>query len=310
MEKINYTQPEIPCYTLPVLTALSNGQGQSLSGPLFRDLLIAKTDSVLGPFRQPCRIGGIVVGICTAGTCRVTANLNEYALETGAMLISSPKSVLQIDPGSDFRADVLAIAPEFMQQIHINTQLLMPLMLTAGTSPYFTLTENDRAALHHLIHQIEREIQVATETHFTTEIICGLISATIYKIGDILTRHATPQLSATAGRTARKNRAEAYFQQFIRLLGMHYKTERSVGFYAHKMYITPKYLTTLIKRISNRSVSEWIDDYVIMEAKALLRYSSMSVQEVAYQLNFPNQSFFGSYFKRLTGMSPSQYKAQ
>ncbi|MFQ6940936.1 MAG: helix-turn-helix domain-containing protein [Alistipes finegoldii] len=77
-----------------------------------------------------------------------------------------------------------------------------------------------------------------------------------------------------------------------------------------RLCITPKYLTTLIKRISGQSVSEWIDNYVILEAKTLLKYSTMSIQEIAYYLNFPNQSFFGSYFKRNTGMSPSQYKAQ
>ena len=83
-----------------------------------------------------------------------------------------------------------------------------------------------------------------------------------------------------------------------------------MGYYARQLCITPKYLTTLIKRISGKSVSEWIDSYVILEARTLLKYSNMSVQEIAYYLNFPNQSFFGSYFKRNTGMSPSQYKAK
>ena len=77
-------------------------------------------------------------------------------------------------------------------------------------------------------------------------------------------------------------------------------------FKAHLIVIAPDFL----KRISGKSVSEWIDNYVILEAKTLLKYSNMSVQEIAYYLNFPNQSFFGSYFKRNAGMSPSQYKAK
>ena len=135
----------------------------------------------------------------------------------------------------------------------------------------------------------------------------GLIAATIYKVGDILTHYLTehPEVDSPI-----HNRAEEYFRQFTELLGEHYKHERSVGFYARQLCITPKYLTTLIKRISGKSVSEWIDNYVILEAKTLLKYSNMSVQEIAYYLNFPNQSFFGSYFKRNTGMSPSQYKAK
>lgn len=82
------------------------------------------------------------------------------------------------------------------------------------------------------------------------------------------------------------SRAEEYFRQFMQLLGEHYKEERSVGFYARKLCITPKYLTTLIKQISGKSVSEWIDSYVILEAKTLLKYSNMSVQEISYYLNF------------------------
>jgi AraC-like DNA-binding protein len=74
--------------------------------------------------------------------------------------------------------------------------------------------------------------------------------------------------------------------------------------------LLPKRIIRNQRRISGKSVSEWIDNYVILEAKTLLKYSNMSVQEIAYYLNFPNQSFFGSYFKRNAGMSPSQYKAK
>ena len=80
------------------------------------------------------------------------------------------------------------------------------------------------------------------------------------------------------------------------------------SFYASLLHITPKYLTTIIKQVSGRSAAEWIDECVILEAKNLLKYSSMSIQQIAYYLNFPNQSFFGTYFKRRTGMSPTEYK--
>ncbi len=81
-----------------------------------------------------------------------------------------------------------------------------------------------------------------------------------------------------------------------------------MGFYAAQLNLTPKYLSTLIRQTSGRTASEWIDDYVILEAKNLLKYSTMSVQEIAYSLNFPNQSFFGKYFKNHTGQTPSGYR--
>lgn len=53
---------------------------------------------------------------------------------------------------------------------------------------------------------------------------------------------------------------------------------------------------------------EWIEDSVILEAKTMLKHTDLSIQEITYKLNFPTQTFFGKYFKRITGMSPKQYK--
>ena len=156
------------------------------------------------------------------------------------------------------------------------------------------------------IRLIDTELQ-EPELQFSRDIVSELIAATIHKVGNLfqtyLAEHPDPEARM-------QNRNEAYFRQFLELLSDHYKKERSVNFYAHSLCITPKYLTTLIKRNRGQSGSEGIDNYVILEAKTLLKYSTMSIQEIAYYLNFPNQSFFGSYFKRNTGMSPSQYKAQ
>ena len=71
--------------------------------------------------------------------------------------------------------------------------------------------------------------------------------------------------------------------------------------------ISPKYLSQVIKNVTGRLAGEWISDYVILEAKALLKSNKYTVQQVCDMLNFANQSFFGKYFKRKTGMSPKNY---
>lgn len=91
------------------------------------------------------------------------------------------------------------------------------------------------------------------------------------------------------------------------LVQQHHRRERSVTFYADRLYISPKYLSLVIKEATGRSAGQWIDDMVVLEAKNLLRFSGKNVQQVAYELNFPNQSAFGKYFKHLTGSSPTQY---
>jgi AraC-like DNA-binding protein len=94
------------------------------------------------------------------------------------------------------------------------------------------------------------------------------------------------------------------------LLNQHFKYERSIEFYASKLCVTPKYMTTLIKKTSGKSAMEWINEYVVMEAKHLLKYSDMSIQEISDYLNFSNQSFFAQYFKRFSDYSPSNYRTR
>ncbi|WP_337657363.1 AraC family transcriptional regulator [Alistipes sp.] len=257
-------------------------------------------------FRFPSRLNALIIGVGTEGETSLTSNLQEFRLKKDSLFIFSPKHILQVQSNNRFKAHLIVIAPDFLKRINIDTKRMMPLFLQFGSLPCMELTHAESQSLRSFISMVEQELK-GSETDFSSEIIGGLIAATIYKVGDILTHYLTehPEVDSPM-----HNRAEEYFKQFTELLGEHYKHERSVGFYARQLCITPKYLTTLIKRISGKSVSEWIDSYVILEAKTLLKYSNMSVQEIAYYLNFPNQSFFGSYFKRNAGMSPSQYKAK
>ena len=98
------------------------------------------------------------------------------------------------------------------------------------------------------------------------------------------------------------------FNRFLQLLALQEQKRQQVSFYADKLNLTPKYLSKIIKEASGRSGPEWIDDFVILEAKNLLRYSNMSIKEVVFALNFPNPSVFHKYFKAHTGQTPTEYR--
>lgn len=301
---MNNTESQTPInsFTLAELIDLAGEQRQGL----MRECITASSDSQMQVFRFPCRIDAFIIGVGTEGETSVSFNLHEFRLKKDSMFIFTPKNILQVNSQQYFKADVIAISPDFMRRINIDIKNMMPLFLKFVENPTLALTPEESRSMRGMIAQIERETR-GPETHFLFDIVSGLIAATIYKVGDIMYHYLAEH---PEGQNNSHNRAEEYFKQFTHLLGEHFREERSVGFYARQLCITPKYLTTLIKRISGQSVSEWIDNYVILEAKTLLKYSTMSIQEIAYYLNFPNQSFFGSYFKRNTGMSPSQYKAQ
>lgn len=296
------TETPINSFTLAELLDMAGDKRQGL----MRECITASSESQMEIFRFPCRINAFIIGVGIEGETSVSLNLHEHRLKKDSMFIFTPKNILQVNSDEYFKADVIAVSTDFMRRINIDTKNMIPLFLQFAAKPSLTISSEESRSLRGFISQVERETR-GPETHFSFDIISGLIAATVYKIGDIMYKYLSehPEM-----RNPSHNRAEEYFKQFTQLLGDHYRNERSVGFYARQLCITPKYLTTLIKRISGQSVSEWIDNYVILEAKTLLKFSDMSIQEIAYYLNFPNQSFFGSYFKRNTGMSPSQYKAQ
>uniref|UniRef100_UPI003FEEB45D helix-turn-helix domain-containing protein n=1 Tax=Alistipes shahii TaxID=328814 RepID=UPI003FEEB45D len=302
---MNQTNSEMPISSFTLNELITMAGGEKRPG-IMGECIAANSASEMEIFRFPSRLNALIIGVGTEGETSLTSNLQEFRLKKDSLFIFSPKHILQVQSNNRFKAHLIVIAPDFLKRINIDTKRMMPLFLQFGSLPCMELTHAESQSLRSFISMVEQELK-GSETDFSSEIIGGLIAATIYKVGDILTHYLTehPEVDSPI-----HNRAEEYFRQFTELLGEHYKHERSVGFYARQLCITPKYLTTLIKRISGKSVSEWIDNYVILEAKTLLKYSNMSVQEIAYYLNFPNQSFFGSYFKRNVGMSPSQYKAK
>lgn len=290
-------------FTLHELIAMTGGTYRPGS---MSEYVAASSESHLEAFRFPYRIDAFVIGVCTEGEATGLLNLQEFRLCKDTMFLFGPKSILQTRSSGDFKAHAIAISSDFLRSICLDLKHILPLMLQFAAHPCLELPHEKCLSLRKFISLIEHELE-EPETDFTDEIIGGLITTTIYKVGDILAQYLVehPEVENPP-----HTRAEEYFRQFTDLLGKHYLRERSVGFYARQLCVTPKYLTTLIKRVSGKSVSEWIDHFVILEAKMLLKYSDKSIQEIAYCLNFPNQSFFGSYFKRNTGLSPSQYKTR
>jgi len=104
------------------------------------------------------------------------------------------------------------------------------------------------------------------------------------------------------------SRQEEIVNKFFKLLVKNYNTERSVAFYADKLCITPKYLSTTIKQATGRSVLSWIHEIFIINSKALLKSTNKTVSEISEELNMSNDSFFCRTFKKHTGMSPLEYR--
>lgn len=107
---------------------------------------------------------------------------------------------------------------------------------------------------------------------------------------------------------AKPSRQDEIVSRFLECVHENYREHRELGFYAEKLRLSLKYMSHVIHGQTGRHPSQWIKDYVILDAKTMLRSGRYSVQQVADELHFPNQSFFGKYFKEAVGVSPKKWK--
>lgn len=251
------------------------------------------------------RMKAFTLILCTDGMENGSVNLRDVSINKGSLLMSFPGNVLKIESGYPM-ATVrgIMLSQDFMRMMNVDVKNSMPLFMRLAYNPMIHLTQKQQEDIERYLDLLENISDNDNLAH-RDQIVSGLVSSMFFRISDMYEQSTQV---ANDKELSVRNRREEYFAKFITLLSNNFKRERTVGFYAEQMCVTPKYLSLLIKEFSGKSVAEWIDNYVITEAKTLLRYSTMSIQEVAYELSFSSQSFFGKYFKHLTGMSPSEYK--
>jgi len=104
------------------------------------------------------------------------------------------------------------------------------------------------------------------------------------------------------------SRSKMVCESFLQLVRDHHTSERNMSFYADKLCLSPKYLSKVVKDVSGQSGPQWIDSFVVLEAKNMLKHSNMPIKEIVYRLNFQNSSVFYKFFKAHTGMTPSEYR--
>lgn len=108
--------------------------------------------------------------------------------------------------------------------------------------------------------------------------------------------------------TAPLSHPEQLFQQFITLLIRHYKQEHYIEFYARSLSISPSYLSRIIRQTTHKTAAYFINGMLHAEACRLLRHTDRTIQAIADELYFSDQSAFGKFFKANTGLSPLQYR--
>ncbi len=267
-----------------------------------------KSVDQLRALEYPCRFEGLMVIYCSKGHLKLAVNLNEYELRDRHLVIVSPEKIVKVtmdheSGNGEIDLAVVAMSPKFASDIHIDFRRLMNEALALKRANRLLLSEEQKVLMEDYFRLMSRVVQ--SENAFMDNTLSSLVSSMISYVAGVWSEKLR---GLDRDEPQATSRGRMVFEQFIRLAGEYHTQYRNVGFYADKLCLTPKYLSKLIKTASGKSAPEWIDSFVIMEAMNLLKYSDISIKEIVYRLNFPNQSVFYKFFKSRTGMTPTEYR--
>lgn len=254
-------------------------------------------------FEEPCRLDAVTILVCLRGRLDFTVNLEEFEVHDACILVNMPENIIQFRGSENLEAYAVLVSTDLINSLPFDMLQMANSYLPIRNHFHAPVSEGRLAPLLPFYQLIKYAL--SGDSPETDEIVKSLLLAFLLSIIGFMREQNSLQPYASEHGPARSSRL--LYEHFMDYLKQYHQQERMVQFYAEKLCVTPKYLSTVIKQYSGKSPSDWICEYVIAEAKSLLHYSQMSVQEVAYHLNFPSQSSFGKFFKQKTGYSPMQY---
>ena len=251
----------------------------------------------------PIRLEPTVFAVTLSGEADFVLNSKNYHIGPKQLVVLMSEHIIGTASASpDFSALFLVITPQFAEECMMKQAHLTSTILYTIEHPSTPLSDEEFERLKES-HQMLWMRARLTQHPFREQMARSLLTSVFYDAMGLFDTHASAS-------NANFTRQEQIFASFLKLVSKSCMSERGVAYYAKQLCLTPKYLSTAIKEVSGRTALEWITEYTLLEAKSLLISTNMSIQEITYRLNFPNQSFFGKYFKHYTGMSPGQYRQQ
>lgn len=249
-----------------------------------------------------CRTEGGAVLFCRSGSADASVNQYQGVMRRNTMVLLLPGSILMLtNRTDDFRVTFCAFSrdlfseaayrlePSFFHALRERPISYPPARIVEGASIWFQMaayTYRDRGNV------------------FRNTIIKNRLQNVLLEIYDKMQRFASREHRVPETTT----RQTELFHRFVALVQEHSSQEREVSFYADKLCISTRYLSTIVRNVARSSAKEFIDRSVMLEIKMMLQSTDLSVQEIAYRLRFPDQSYLGRFFRKHAGESPTEYR--
>lgn len=284
-------------YRIDEITPADHRIGEDIL--LIKDANGLRADKFVG--KNPFKLDMSMAIIYDRGETVSKINMKEYHIKAPAvMVIMHGQTIEPISYSDDLQSRAIAMSESFTNRLFATTSEVEvhSLYTSIMNNPLinFEMNQNVFSQYYDLLLNVAKspkeEFKIQAAQHLTLAMFYGY-------------SHMLHNVSTNNSGTTRQ---EEIYNAFVDVLGENYKKARDIGYYADKLCITAKHLSQVVKEVSGKTALEIIEDYVLTECKALLLSTTMTIQEISDELNFPSQSVFGKYFKRLTGMSPKAYR--
>lgn len=254
-------------------------------------------------FSHPFRSDIFVILMVVSGKLNLQLNLINYTLEANDFIIVSPKMVTHVlEVHQGIQVIGINFTIDFAIKRNVNKNSIDAFaFFTSKIIPKLSFTKPEMESFLFLVNFLQKKNIENKDDFFGNEMITHTFNLLMLEIASIYKK----KYSEIKIEVSRK---EELMMKFLKILENNFKRERSVKFYADNLFVTTGHLTKVLKDVAGKTAGELIDDAVIMEARILLANPSLTISQIADELQFSDQSFFGKFFKKKIGMSPSEYR--
>ncbi|MDU1889494.1 MAG: helix-turn-helix domain-containing protein [Dysgonomonas sp.] len=244
------------------------------------------------------------IAFCSSGSFKITVYTAQHHITENDIVVIFPGQLVKVDEVSDdFIINYFVISPPLFNEVLSGIYRFSPLFLVhKGDKLHYRLNKSeDIARFWEFFNILERKSR-SQKYLFRWEYIINLLRL-FY-----LDMYNCYQVSLLQKAKKVDTRKEKISYDYFVLVMKYYKEKKDVAFYADKLCISAKYLTSVVKEVSGRPAKDWINEYIILDVKSLLKNSTLTVQEIAFETNFSNQAALGRFFKHHTSMTPTEYR--
>lgn len=254
----------------------------------------------------PTKLDGYLGLFCVSGNLTLTVDMKQYSVTRNSFSVVTPGSLIQLvnnEPEIGCHIIGILLSSENMHKLRFDLSRLFNSAMSPVQRPTIILNKTE-ISLAIRYYALMREVLKARRPYMR-ESLLALCSSLVFEVAGSWQGRLSENKE-----TSHSTRPKEIFDRFIALVARYNSKEKSVQFYADKLCITSKYLSKVVKNISGHTPTYWVNSYIIMEAKNMLRYTDYTIKEIVSELNFSNQSVFYKFFKQQTGMTPNEFKNQ